>query len=63
MSNEEANARKKEARRMARVRIGELLRPFDLHGLGVYIPSAAAELMKMAEDFHKGMTEEGAGDR
>ena len=45
-----------EIRRKLRVAINDLLKPFDMYGMGVYILPANVELIKLAEEFHKDMS-------
>lgn len=34
-----------------RLQVGGVLRMFDIHGLGVYIPQATEAIVKLTEDF------------
>ena len=46
-----------EARRKMRSAIGDATRPFNMYGLGDYIPPACTNIMAAAEQFHKDMCE------
>ena len=52
-----------EIRRKLRVAINDLLKPFDMYGMGVYILPANVELIKLAEEFHKDMSEADTNDK
>lgn len=47
----------KESRRQFRVTLGEALKPYDLHGLGVFIPTSTKNIMEAAEKMHKELNE------
>ena len=49
---------KKEARRKLRDSISKALEPFDLHGLGVYLPNAQIAIMKAIEKYVKEVKDE-----
>lgn len=50
--------KQKEARRTLRTKLGNIMEPFDMYGLGVYIPPAIRAIIDACEQFCKDMKEE-----
>lgn len=52
-TTEEALMEKEKAEGLLRLRLNGALDPFDIYGLGVFIPGAIGEIVILAEQYHQ----------